>query len=105
MESIKDAMAVQVWRILFWVMAGLAILTCLLTFFGAVEPRSYLPKRDRNNDEQQQSRRKHVCEKIMTMFQGVGTVFKTPSFNIILVGNIISIIIGLGLGYKIMYMQ
>ena len=36
---------------------------------------------------------------------GVGIVFRTGSFLIILVGNIISVIIGLGLGYKIMYLQ
>lgn len=39
------------------------------------------------------------------VFRGVGTVFKTGSFLIILVGNIISVIVGLGLGYKIMYLQ
>ena len=39
------------------------------------------------------------------MFRGVGTVFRTGSFLLILAGNIISVIIGLGLGYKIMYLQ
>ena len=37
----------QVWRILFWAMAGLAILTCVVTGLMGVEPRRYLPKKDK----------------------------------------------------------
>ena len=44
-------------------------------------------------------------EKSKDVFRGVGTVFRTGSFLLILAGNIISVIIGLGLGYKIMYLQ
>ena len=44
-------------------------------------------------------------EKSKEVFRGVGTVFRTGSFLLILAGNIISVIIGLGLGYKIMYLQ
>ena len=44
-------------------------------------------------------------EKSKDVFRGVGTVFRTGSFLLILGGNIISVIIGLGLGYKIMYLQ
>ena len=40
------AIWLQVWRILFWSMAGLAILTCILTGTVGVEPRRYLPKKD-----------------------------------------------------------
>lgn len=36
----------QVWRILFWAMAGLAILTCVVTGLMGVEPRRYLPKKE-----------------------------------------------------------
>ena len=46
-----------------------------------------------------------AADKGKEMFSGVGRVFKTGSFLIILVGNIISVIVGLGLGYKIMYLQ
>lgn len=46
-----------------------------------------------------------VREKGAEVFRGVGTVFRTGSFLLILAGNIISVIIGLGLGYKIMYLQ
>lgn len=35
----------------------------------------------------------------------MGIVFRTGSFLIILFGNIIGVIVGLGLGYKIMYLQ
>ena len=55
--------------------------------------------------EPKQSRWQQVLEKGKDVFRGVGTVFRTGSFLIILVGNIISVIIGLGLGYKIMYLQ
>lgn len=30
----------QVWRILFWAMAGISVLTCVLILTMAVEPRS-----------------------------------------------------------------
>lgn len=55
--------------------------------------------------EPKQSRWKQTLEKGKDVFRGVGIVFRTGSFLIILVGNIISVIIGLGLGYKIMYLQ
>ena len=38
---------VQVWRILFWAMAGLAIATCILAGLMGVEPRRYLPKKEK----------------------------------------------------------
>ena len=44
--AIQMATLLQVWRILFWSMAGLAILTCILTGTVGVEPRRYLPKKD-----------------------------------------------------------
>ena len=44
--TIQMATLLQVWRILFWSMAGLAILTCILTGTVGVEPRRYLPKKD-----------------------------------------------------------
>ena len=44
--AIQMAILPQVWRILFWSMAGLAILTCILTGTVGVEPRRYLPKKD-----------------------------------------------------------
>ena len=55
--------------------------------------------------EPKQSRWRQTLEKGKDVFRGVGIVFRTGSFLIILVGNIISVIIGLGLGYKIMYLQ
>ena len=55
--------------------------------------------------EPKQSRWQQTLEKGKDVFRGVGIVFRTGSFLIILVGNIISVIIGLGLGYKIMYLQ
>jgi hypothetical protein len=36
----------QVWRVLFWAMAALATMTCILVGFLGVEPRRYLPKKD-----------------------------------------------------------
>ena len=44
---LKALACVQVWRILFWAMAGLAILTCVVTGLMGVEPRRYLPKKDK----------------------------------------------------------
>ena len=44
--AVQMATLLQVWRILFWSMAGLAILTCILTGTVGVEPRRYLPKKD-----------------------------------------------------------
>ncbi len=55
--------------------------------------------------EPKQSFYSRFLEKGKDVFRGVGTVFRTGSFLIILVGNIISVIVGLGLGYKIMYLQ
>ena len=55
--------------------------------------------------EPKQARWQQTLEKGKDVFRGVGIVFRTGSFLIILVGNIISVIIGLGLGYKIMYLQ
>ena len=47
MRAQWDSLAfMQVWRILFWAMAGLAILTCIVTGLMGVEPRRYLPKRE-----------------------------------------------------------
>ena len=40
------ALWLQVWRILFWAMAGLAIGTCVMTGTVVVDPRRYLPKKD-----------------------------------------------------------
>ena len=37
--------------------------------------------------------------------EGVWLVFRTPSFLLILLGNIIGTIVGNNMGYKIMYMQ
>ena len=43
--------------------------------------------------------------RLVLIMQGVWIVFMTPSFILILIGNIIGTIVGLSMGYKVLYFQ
>ena len=43
--------------------------------------------------------------RLVVIMEGAWRVFKTPSFLLILLGNIIGTIVGLSMGYKILYFQ
>jgi hypothetical protein len=43
--------------------------------------------------------------RLVVIMRGVWIVFKTPSFILILIGNIIGTIVGLSMGYKVLYFQ
>ncbi len=43
--------------------------------------------------------------RLVIIMEGVWIVFRTPSFILILLGNIIGTIVGLSMGYKVLYFQ
>lgn len=113
--------SLQVWRILFWAMATLSGMTCLVMLTCASEPRSFLKKvadakeaSDGSGGENTAAVQRRggataalgrMWGRLKVIMVGVGTVFKTPSFLLILLGNIIGTIVSLSMGYKIMYLQ
>ena len=104
----------QVWRILFWAMAALAVATCALVLTNAVEPRSYYrrvadardaPDADAKQPPGREPLLARARARVGRVFVGVGRVFRTPTFILIMLGNIIGTIVAGNMGYKIMYMQ
>lgn len=107
---------------MFWAMAVLSGITCVVMLTCASEPRSFLKKvadakeasDAKGGADEKAAAQKEGCAsaalgrmwgRFKVIMRGVATVFKTPSFLLILLGNIISTIVGLGMGYKIMYLQ
>ncbi len=43
--------------------------------------------------------------RLVVIMEGVWIVFRTPSFILILLGNIVGTIVGLSMGYKVLYFQ
>jgi hypothetical protein len=110
---------------MFWAMAGLSGLTCVVMATSAIEPRSLQRKvadgrkasadKMADGDEGEAAGEAgkdsapvllgRMWGRLKHIMWGVAVVFKTPSFLLILVGNVISTVVGLGMGYKILYLQ
>ncbi|BDA40595.1 hypothetical protein COCOBI_01-2480 [Coccomyxa sp. Obi] len=107
----RVALGLEVWRILFWAMAGISVITCILISTMAVEPRSInkqVVDSKEPGEEQDNSVRAvlwRMWGRLVVIMEGVWVVFRTPSFILILLGNIIGTIVGLSMGYKVLYFQ
>ena len=82
---------------------------------NAIEPRSYYRRvadskggakvSEDQGKKERPSTGARVLERGRHIFSGVVLVFRTPSFLLILLGNIIGTIVAGNMGYKIMYLQ
>lgn len=104
---------------MFWAMAAMAGLACIFVVTNAVEPRSYYRKvadgkggaeasgklGTVDGDVERLGTGARVLERGRHIFRGVVLVFRTPSFLLILLGNIIGTVVAGNQGYKIMYLQ
>ncbi|CAL5220314.1 g2303 [Coccomyxa viridis] len=98
------------WRMVFYIMAGVAGLTTVLTLLFGIEPRNIKAK-DALEPEREKHRvaKLHIVKQVFggvaTMAQDCRKIFVVPSFVIILLGEIIMAIGGSGAGYQIMYFE
>ena len=100
-------------------MAAMAGLSCLFVVTNAVEPRSYYRRvadskgapegngkaAAGDGEKEGGSTGARVLERARHIYRGVVLVFRTPSFLLILAGNIIGTIVAGNMGYKVMYLQ
>jgi hypothetical protein len=89
-------------------MAGVAAAATLCVFLGGVEPRNIKRKEQPPAAEaaaEKLSFGRAAYRGVSTILTSTKTVFRVPSFQIILVAGIVGAIAMMGMGYKVMYFQ
>ena len=80
---------IQGWRVIFFAMAGVAVLATVAVFFGGLEPRNLKPEQAVEQSGQRLGPLRALRAGSVIILKSTWTVFRIRSFQVILAAGIV----------------